>query len=70
MTDWKALISDLEDAGLTRAEIAGAVDAAVTTVNDLAQGRSKSPRFGTGVALLQLYVKHVRPEPRKRARAA
>lgn len=60
-TDWKALIADLESAGLSRQKIVEGADSKLSTIADLATGKSRSPRFHTGVLLLMLHARHVRP---------
>lgn len=51
---------------MTRAQIAEAVETKQTTLSDLAIGRSKSPRFDTGMKLLQLHAAHVTADPSSR----
>lgn len=57
MTDWKAIVSDLFEA-MGRAELAEAVEAGVSTLADLANGKTTEPRHGLGVRLLALHKRY------------
>lgn len=52
--NWKNLIAQLQDAGLTQTEIASRCGTSQGTIGDLAAGRSTEPRFGLGSALIAL----------------
>lgn len=52
--DWKQLIKDLSDAGLTQMQIADRCGVAQSTVSDLGRGVSNSPSFQLGSKLLEL----------------
>jgi hypothetical protein len=56
MATWKSRIRDLQASGLTFEQIGEAVGLAGTTVSDLANGWSKSPR---GDAALAMHLLHV-----------
>lgn len=55
MSKWAERIRELQAAGMTLAEIGNAVGLATSTVGDLANGRSASPR---GEAALKLHALH------------
>lgn len=58
MITWPSLISDLLDAGMTRAEVAAAcAPCGVATLNDLARGTTHEPRHALGERLLALHAK-------------
>ena len=55
MTTWASRIKDLRASGLNLAEIGEAVGLAPTSVSDIEQGRSRSPR---GEAALRIFHLH------------
>ena len=55
MITWASRIRDLQDAGLTLAEIALQAGVAPSTIGDLATGRTDSPRGETALKLDQLH---------------
>lgn len=55
MKTWAEIISDLQQSGMTYAEIGEAAGTAGSTIGDLASGRSKSPR---GNAAIKLHALH------------
>lgn len=59
MTNWPTIVNDLTDTGMTRAELAAAVKAGVSTLADLATGSSGEPRHALGVRLLKLHARRV-----------
>ena len=68
--DWKALIVDLEAAGLTQKEIAGQVGCSQPYVSQLKKGVRKNPDFGVGRALVDLHRRLPKARKRTEARAA
>jgi transcriptional regulator with XRE-family HTH domain len=58
---WAQLISDLQAAGMTYAQIGEAAGIAGSTVGDLASGRSKSPRGDAAVKLMRLHAQSQTP---------
>jgi transcriptional regulator with XRE-family HTH domain len=63
--NWPDLIKRLQAQGLTQVEVARRCGVAQSTVSDLAGGRTKSPGFELGAALLRLVE-----EPAMAARSA
>jgi hypothetical protein len=59
MTDWMTIVSDLLDA-MGRAGLAQASGAGVSTLADLASGKTTEPRHALGVRLLALHKRHCR----------
>ena len=57
--DWKKLIQDLIDAGMTQVEIAAECEVAQSSVSALASGKSNSPRYEFGVRLESLRRAHL-----------
>lgn len=57
--DWKKLIAELSDAGVTQAEIAAECGVAQSTISDLHRGASKSPSFDLGSSLVALHTAKV-----------
>jgi hypothetical protein len=55
MTDWPTIISDLQ-AAWGRIELARKAGAGVSTLADLATGKTKEPRHTLGVRLLKLHA--------------
>ena len=55
--DWKKLISDLQAAGMTQAEIGRHANAAQNTICDIAHGRIPDPRYSIGDRLRSLHRK-------------
>jgi len=52
--DWKNIIAEIRQHGLSYADIASKCDCGPTTVNDLATGETKEPRHALGEALKSL----------------
>lgn len=67
--DWKKLVSDLEENGLTQAEIAELVSCSQPYVSQLKTGTRARPDFNTGNALVALHKKHAGKRQSKEARA-
>ena len=68
MDSWASRIRDLQDAGMTLAEIGTEVGLSTSSVGDIATGRTESPR---GDAALKLHALHAAKFPkRSRSHAA
>lgn len=67
MSTWSERIRDLQRVGMTLEQIGEKVGLAVSTLSDLANERSKSPR---GDAAIQLHTLHEQKCGTKRPRAA
>lgn len=63
MKTWASIISDLQSAGMTYAEIGSEIGVAGSTVGDLASGRSKSPRGNAAVKLFALHADRAKDIP-------
>ena len=59
-TIWQDIIADLNENGMTYAAIAEAVNSKVSTIGDIATGRSTEPRGMTAVLLMRLHQKRCR----------
>lgn len=57
--DWKKLIQDLLDSGLTQVEIGRRVDCSQPTIAALASGAQKEVRWTTGDKLRRLHLRAV-----------
>ena len=57
--DWKTLIQDLLDSGLTQVEIGRRVDCSQPTIAALASGAQKEVRWSTGDKLRRLHLRVV-----------
>lgn len=64
MPNWIAIVSDLQER-YGRTDLARKVEAGVSTLADLATGKTTEPRHSLGVLLLQLHAKRGRPATRK-----
>lgn len=53
--DWKRLLEELNEAGLSQAKIAERCSASQAAVSDLLRGATKEPRYGLGSRLLLLH---------------
>lgn len=53
--DWKLVIGDLEDSGLTQREIAEKAGCSQPYVSQLKSGARKKPKFDVGRALVDLH---------------
>jgi hypothetical protein len=57
--DWPQLIKELQDAGVTQAQIAEKAGlTAVSAVSDLANGKTKRPSWDLGEAVRLLHTEH------------
>jgi predicted transcriptional regulator len=71
--DWKKLIDELSDLGVTQQQIAKACGVSQASVSDLKIGNAQQPRYSFGAALVDLHRKAsrkrtltsgtVRPQP-------
>jgi hypothetical protein len=61
MITWQERIEDLEGVGMTREEIAKSCGMALSTLGDIATGRTKEPRGDAAVAMHQLHVERCLP---------
>lgn len=57
--DWKTIIQDLLDSGLTQVEIGRRVDCSQPTIAALASGAQKEVRWSTGDKLRRLHLRAV-----------
>lgn len=62
--DWKKVIADLLDSGMTQVQIAAKCGVSQSSVSDLYRGASKKPSFEFGSKLMELH------KPRRRRQAA
>jgi hypothetical protein len=70
-TIWSERINQLQALGMTYAEIAEAVGAPASTIGDLGNGRSKSPRGDLAIRLHSLHVARCSTtKPSERGQAA
>lgn len=53
--DWKQIISDMRENGLTQAQIAERAKVAQSFVSELSTGAAKDPRFSIGQRLISLH---------------
>lgn len=60
--NWKTLISDLIASGLTQAQIAERVGCSQATVSELMNGKTETPNFALGTALVALHKKAKRKQ--------
>lgn len=60
--DWQVFIRRLRDGGMTLTEIAGKVDAPVSTISDLARGATQEPRGSLAVRLMGLTPPQQEPD--------
>lgn len=57
--DWKRLISELMEAGVTQTKLAELCGTSQSTISDLRRGASESPSWMLGDRLLELHRKTV-----------
>lgn len=67
--DWKNIISEITAAGYTQAEIADFVGISQPSVCDIANGKTKSPAWQIGDALLRMRKKAALRRARQKAAA-
>lgn len=53
--DWKNLISELTQAGMTQAQIAQRVGVTQSLVSELFTGKAAEPRYGLAMKLIRLH---------------
>ena len=58
--NWKQIISDIIDSGLSEQEIAAIVGTTQPTINRIKTGVVNQPKYEMGVALVALHKKHGR----------
>lgn len=56
---WQEMIADLNNSGMTYAEIGNETGCAASTIGDLATGRSKSPTGMAAVKLMRLHEERI-----------
>ncbi len=68
--NWKTLIEQIKDKGLSQQDIAARCNCGQATISDLAKGTTEDPRFSLGEALQALHAElHPPPKRRKKAMA-
>lgn len=67
--DWKTIISDLVEVGMTQEQIADKCGCAQSTISDLATGATATPRYHIGDALRTLHMRAYRRRARRREAA-
>ena len=70
MSTWATRIQELRETGMTLAEIGDAVGLATSSVSDIEQGRTESPRGDAAMKLHQLHLDRLAKPTRKSATAA
>lgn len=68
--DWKQLISDITQLGLSQADIATRTGIAASAISELATGKTKEPRWTTGQKLRALHRTAKRRKPSASAQEA
>ena len=68
--DWKTLVSQLEQAGLTQKRIAEACMCAQPYISQIKTGARKVPGYRIGTALVDLHRVHCPPEQKAAGKAA
>lgn len=63
--DWKQIIADLIDRGVTQPEIATKCGCSQASISDLATGKTKQPRFDLGASLIKQHGAAKRQARRK-----
>jgi transcriptional regulator with XRE-family HTH domain len=53
--NWQSLISDLKARQISQAQIAAACNCKQSTISDLATGKTGSPSYELGIALIALH---------------
>lgn len=53
--DWKQLIADITQLGISQADISTRTGIAPPTISELATGKTREPRWSTGQKLRSLY---------------
>jgi transcriptional regulator with XRE-family HTH domain len=56
--NWKNIISELRLVKVTQQQIAAFCGCGQATISDLHNGKTKSPAYETGVAIVALHKKH------------
>lgn len=72
--NWKQIIFDLRESGLTQVEIASRANVAQSAISELSSGKTTEPRFSTGQRLQKLHRsvmrRKVRSEPHPQQEAS
>ena len=58
--NWKLIISDLKDCGVTQMQIASLCGSSQGHISELLTGKCKQPNWQLGDALLKLHQQHCR----------
>lgn len=61
--DWKQVITDIKDSGLTQEQIAQCVGVSVGTLSELLHGKVMEPKWSKGSALLRLHAARFSHQP-------
>ena len=69
MKTWSERIIELEATGLSLTEIADRIEASLSSVSEIKQGRSKQPCGMAAVNLHALHKERVKEKPRKKRAA-
>lgn len=65
--NFKDLLHQLKQLGYTQTAVAQAVGSPISTINDLANGKTETPSFDLGTALVALHAKASAPKPKRKA---
>ncbi|MBL8506024.1 MAG: helix-turn-helix domain-containing protein [Methylobacillus glycogenes] len=57
--NWKKLIQELSEAGVTQVEMAKHCDCGQSTISEISRGLIKNPAYGIGVKLVELHKSKV-----------
>lgn len=68
--NFKDLLHQLKDLGYTQTAVAQAVGHPISTINDLAIGKTEKPGYDLGVALVALHAKASAPKPKRGKKAS
>jgi transcriptional regulator with XRE-family HTH domain len=66
MDTWASRIRDLQTAGLTLSDIAEKVGLSVSSIGDIATGRTESPRGDAALKLYELHKSTVPTRPKSK----
>ena len=65
--DWKTIIKEIQDCGLTQNQIKAACGCSQSLISAIATGTKGNPSFATGQAMIALHKKVVRKAKRESA---
>ena len=68
--NWKSIVSELSEMGVTQHQIAAACGVSQAAISDLKVGNVQEPRYAFGSALLALHAKYAKRKARKEIEAA